>query len=289
MNCERKTEDMLDKQIKSALRARAEEVAVSAGLDEAVWRSVGRAKIRRGAFDWLAQFASGLAINRRLFGKKLLVTFCALFCLSCCGVMAAAGGAGSGWVSHSGPYYHFDNFAQTVSIIENLEYTPKYVESLAGDYDFQGGYISQTQRLDENGHRMSHVYKELFMDYVNAQNGEVVTLVVSNTPFDYSNDEGWQEVKQQIGDIELVYATQPYKFVPVSYVLTEEDKAALADGSLQISVGSDEIERTLNVSVFWTQEGVNYHLFGWDLSLSAEEMLNMAADFIEQTGAQELN
>ena len=65
--------------------------------------------------------------------------------------------------------------------------------------------------------------------------------------------------------------------------MTDEDKAALADGSLEISVGSDEVERMLNVSVEWTQEGVYYHLFGWDLSLTAEEMLDIAADFVERT------
>lgn len=271
MICAYKPDDMLDKQIKAALHNKADEVAVSAGLDEAVWQSIGRAGICRGGGRRL-----------RLFGRRVLITFCALFCLSCCGVVAAVSGGGGGWVSHSGPDWHFSKFSQIASAVKHLEFEPEYLESLAGGYVFQGGYISEMQRLDENGHRMSHVYKDLFLDYVNAQNGESVVLVASNAPRD-SFDELRQTVSRPVGEIELVYTTQPYKFVPPGYVLTDEDKAALADGSLEISVGSDEVERMLNVSVEWTQEGVYYHLFGWDLSLTAEEMLDIAADFVERT------
>ncbi len=276
MNCEYN----LDAQIKAALQTRADEVAVSASLDEAVRQKVAQVRWQK---DKVVKISS-----LGLFGKKLLVAFCAVFCLSCCGVVAAVNGGGRGWVGHSGFDYRFDDFAQAESMVENIDFTPYYVESLAGGYDFQEGHISFSQRLDENGHRMSHVYKDLFMDYVNAQSGETVTLVASNAPRgDFDRAE--QVIRRQVGEVELLYTTQTYKFVPVNYVLTEEDKAALADGSLEISVGTDEVERMLNISVNWTQEGVHYHLFGWDLSLTAEEMLDMAADFVEQTSAPELN
>lgn len=276
MNCEYN----LDAQIKVALQNRANEVAVSASLDDAVRQEVARARWQK------TRVVKSSSLG--LFGKKLLVAFCAVFCLSCCGVVAAVNGGGRGWVSHSGLDYRFDDFAQVETVIENIDFTPYYVENLAGGYDFQEGHISFSQWLDENGHRMSHVYKDLFMDYVNAQSGETVTLVASNAPRD-DFDRAEQVIRRQVGEVELLYTTQPYKFVPVSYVLTEEDKAALADGSLEISVGTDEVERMLNISVNWTQEGVHYHLFGWDLSLTAEEMLDMAADFVAQTSAPELN
>lgn len=287
MNCGYKPEDMLDRQIKSALRNRAEEVAVSAGLDEAVWQAVDRAKLNRGVSGVFARLWSCLFEGRRFFGRKLLAAFCALFCLSCCGVMATVGvGESKGWVSHVGLDSRFSDYESLASVVANLDFTPQYVESLAGGFQFQEGHISQVQRLDENGHRMSHIYKQLFIDYLNAESGEVVILSVSNTPSeDY--DVARQSVSRQIGEIELVYTAQPYKFVPVDYVLTDEDKAALADGSLEISVGTADVERTLNASVVWTQDGVKYILFGWDLTLSAEEMLDMAADFIEQTGGSE--
>ena len=144
MICAYKPDDMLDKQIKAALHNKADEVAVSAGLDEAVWQSIGRAGICRGGGRRL-----------RLFGRRVLITFCALFCLSCCGVVAAVSGGGGGWVSHSGPDWHFSKFSQIASAVKHLEFEPEYLESLAGGYVFQGGYISEMQRLDENGHRMS--------------------------------------------------------------------------------------------------------------------------------------
>lgn len=274
MNCKHKPEgdlnDQLGRRIAAALQAEAEQAAPSADLDKAVWQ--GLARRERARFGWLP----------RHFGKRLALTLCALFCLSCCAVVAEISGTGGGWVSRSGWEDHFTDFARTADFAAQLDYTPLYVQELAGGYTFHEGHISQMQRLDENGHRMSHVYKSLFMDYRNPQSGELITLVVDNAP-QFDDKPPLQSQSRMVGEVELVWGIQPYKFVPVDYVLTGEDKAALANGSLEISVGSDKVERTVNMSVCWTQNGLHYNLFGWDLELDADDMLDIAADFVEQT------
>lgn len=274
---EHNLDDRLDAQIRAALQTRAEQAKTSADLDEV---------IRRGLSQEISCRSECARHRMKGFGRKLAVAFCALFCLSCCAVVADVNSVGSGWVSQAAFDDRFDSFDSVAAVVETLDYTPNYLESLAGGYIFQEGHISHMQRLDDNGHRMSHVYKNLFMDYLNPATGECITLVAGNEPNSGGVESG-QEISRMLGDIKLVYVTKPYKFVPVDYALTDADKAALADGSLEISVGSDEVERMLNVSVFWTQEGVNYHLFGWDLSLTAEEMLDVAADFVERTGGLE--
>ena len=86
MNCEYN----LDAQIKVALQNRANEVAVSASLDDAVRQEVARARWQK------TRVVKSSSLG--LFGKKLLVAFCAVFCLSCCGVVAAVNGGGRGWL-----------------------------------------------------------------------------------------------------------------------------------------------------------------------------------------------
>ena len=63
-------------------------------------------------------------------------------------------------------------------------------------------------------------------------------------------------------------------------MLTEEDKAGEARGDFYISVGSQEVEIHQNQTVTWDKDGVHYQLLGFDLSLNAEEMLDMAEEII---------
>ena len=102
-----------------------------------------------------------------------------------------------------------------------------------------------------------------------------MTLNVNNIPNGFS---GQALQTRQVGNVELKYEEQAYKFVPFDYVLTDADWAALADGSLVISIGTDTVENNLLQSVVWVQDGVKYHMFGFDLSLSGDELLDMAAE-----------
>jgi len=274
MNCRYRQNEWLDEQLPAALRNRAADAAVSADLDERVFQSISRARSGAGR----GRAGSSL----RLFSRKIMVAFCALFCLSCAGVMAAGSISGGGWVSHAGQDYRFSDFAQAAAVAAHLDYTPQYVESLGG-FAFAEGHITYMQRLDENGQRMSHIYQDLYLEYADAASGESLTLVTSIAPQSDNPDEA----SRQFDGITVFYKTQPYKFVPADYELSAADRAGLADGSLEISVGTDKVEQTLNASLSWTQDGVHYLLFGWDLNLSEDEMFALAADFISQTAGEE--
>ncbi len=45
-----------------------------------------------------------------------------------------------------------------------------------------------------------------------------------------------------------------------------------------VSVGTSEVEEQLSSNVIWQADGVYYHLTGMDLSLSADNLLEMAAE-----------
>ena len=50
-----------------------------------------------------------------------------------------------------------------------------------------------------------------------------------------------------------------------------------------MSYGSSQVEEMMLNSVQWVQDGVHYNIFGWDLELEQEDMLSIAADFIDKT------
>lgn len=252
----------LDREIKAALQAEAENVELS-GQAEAALRAE------------LAQRRAGKKpLGRRLPVRRFLLSFCLIFCLSCVGVFAAQTGSGRGWVS-GGPSYEVDSFDKIPKLVERLSFEPRYMQSFANGCSFVDAHVSGTQGLDGQGRRMSYVYMELYVNYRNPASGEELVLNVNNIPSSF----GGQALQtRQVGNLELQYEEQPYKFVPLDYVLTEADWAALADGSLEISVGTDDVEENLLQSVVWVQDGVKYHLFGFDLSLSGEELLEMAAE-----------
>jgi hypothetical protein len=160
-------------------------------------------------------------------------------------------------------------------LLDRLSFEPRYLQSFANGYSFVDAHVSSTQGLDERGRRMSHVYMELYANYYNPASGENLTLNVNNIPNGFS---GQALQTRQVGNVELKYEEQAYKFVPFDYVLTDADWAALADGSLVISIGTDTVENNLLQSVVWVQDGVKYHMFGFDLSLSGDELLDMAAE-----------
>lgn len=265
--CRTLADDNLAQEIKAALQAEAAEVEVSAAAEAALLAELAQRRAAKSP-------AAKMPLSRHWPVRRFLLSFCLIFCLSCVGVFAAQTSSGRGWVS-GGPNYEVNSFDKMPGLVERLSFEPRYPQAFANGYSFTDAHVSGVQGLDEQGRRMSHIYLELYVNYYNLADGEDLVLNVDNIP----NGFGGRVLQtRQVGNVELQYEEQPYKFVPVDYVLTDADWAALADGSLEISVGSDAVEENLLKSVVWVQDGVKYHLFGFDLSLSSEELLDMAAE-----------
>ncbi|MDD3142290.1 MAG: signal peptide protein, partial [Lachnospiraceae bacterium] len=73
-----------------------------------------------------------------------------------------------------------------------------------------------------------------------------------------------------------------YKIVPPDYELTEEDKQNQLREDYFISYGSSEVYTQEASNVVWVQDGVTYDLLGFDVDVSADEMMQMAQEIIQQ-------
>lgn len=263
-----KSQTEFERSLAAAMRNSAKRVSVSAEAEDRMWLEIGKIKLNRQQKE---------RIYMKKFSVKLVATVCAVFALSCVTVLAASG-ALSGWVGHNIAGSRVTSYEQmTEKLLPELEFTPQTVEKFDNGFAFKTADLGEFQAMDDDGNAFGKLYKNLMLEYQNAD-GEQVVLYVSNEPT-VDSAPGVVETRE-VGDELLEYREMPYLFVPPSYEVSEEDRAAEARGEMYISVGSSEVERMVNCGVQWTMNGVRYNLFGWDLTLGAEGMLDMAEELL---------
>ena len=73
------------------------------------------------------------------------------------------------------------------------------------------------------------------------------------------------------------YLEDQYLFLPPNEEPNAELMAAQDAGTLNISDGSDEREEKTYYSLWWNEDGQSFSLTGFDVDMSAQEMVDMAA------------
>lgn len=263
----------MDENIRESLRLRAAEVCPPDDAGEQLL-----ARIREEQSRMCAEKIAKERKHMKKFSVKLVGAVCAVFVLSAMTVLAASGVLG-GWVGGNIAGTRVTNYTQmTERLLPELEFSPRLVEEFSNGFEFVRGELGETQAMDDEGNRFGKVYKDLVLDYKNAD-GVLLALYMGNEPADEESAPGVVATRE-VGDVLLEYREMAYLFVPPGYELSDEDMAAEERGEMYISVGSSEVERQLNCGVQWTVDGVNYNLFGWDLTLGADAMLDMAEEML---------
>lgn len=214
--------------------------------------------------------------HMKKFSVKLVGAVCAVFVFSAMTVLATSGVFG-GWVGGNVAGTRVTSYVQVEEkLLPQLEFSPSLVDEFSNGFAFIRGELSESQALDDEGNRFGKVYKDLVLDYKNADGVQLNLYMGIESAVD-ENAPGVVSTRK-VGDVLLEYREMPYLFVPPGYEISEEDWASEARGEIYISVGSSRVERHLNCGVQWTVDGVNYNLFGWDLTLGADAMLDMAEE-----------
>jgi hypothetical protein len=69
--------------------------------------------------------------------------------------------------------------------------------------------------------------------------------------------------------------------VPTDYVLTEEDEKQIADGTLYLAYGADEVCLKIYQHMSWYQDGIYYAVGAFDAELSTDELVDIATYTID--------
>ena len=210
--------------------------------------------------------------NRKHFSAKKLAIGVAAACLLISGGVFA--GKTAGYISGYEKAY---TYAELDKAEEKLGFSPDVAEAFSNGYRFEKMWVGNTRAVDENQETV-YTFPELSVSYVKDGVNDI-SLYVDMRPEKGEQDKE-PDLTDQCGDIALRYDVYSYKFVPVGYELTEEDKANLERDDYEISEGSDEVEYAQMTHVTWEKDGMYYDLLGSDTALTGEEMFAMAKELI---------
>lgn len=215
--------------------------------------------------------------NIMKFSKKKMVVLAAVACLLI-GSTAAAAGQIATYRSWSSPADAITSYEKAMEKAGENDIAASIPESLPNGYTFKSASIGSMEALDENGNAVGKA-KQLDVRY--SKEGEQELTLCVNPIFETASFEEGTTCKN-INGIDVYRFDTTYKFVPVDYELTEEDKANIERPDYEISYGSDEVEIMRSNSVYFEMDGKCYDCFCWDGNMSDEEWYAIAEAIINK-------
>lgn len=212
---------------------------------------------------------------KHLSVKKLVIGV-AVGCLLVSGGVFAAGHATS-LVTHTFLPDMCRDYGKLPEMEKKLGYAVDAVEEFSNGYRFQRMSVDEWEGRDAGGNQV-YTFKSLGIDY--AKGGEKSVSLYIEKPVETPVRDRMPDTTRDCAGITVYYDSITNKQVPPDYVLTQEDKDGEARGDFYISVGTPEVEVHQNMTVSWDKDGIHYQLLGFDLNLSADEMLDMAEEII---------
>lgn len=258
-------DDAMEKnQIKDALSQECSSLSPSPGIKDRIDERIRESQEETGSM--------------KHFSIKKVVIGVAAACLLLSGGAYATGHATAlmSRGSLSGQYKSYDG---DMAKAENkLGYNVLTVEGFENGYSFKSMEVVDTMGLDETGNKV-YTYKDMTIYYEKA--GCPNIYVGMYKPVEDEQRTKTPDATKVCGNTTLYYDEYTYKFVPVDYQLTPEDEANEQRDDYYISVGSDQVEIQVSQDVSWEMDGTHYLLAGFDTGLSADELLSMAEEIIQ--------
>ncbi len=206
--------------------------------------------------------------------KKIAVVAGTMCILGSAMVMAA--GHFKGFISSSTALEEFSSYEELEQVAADYQipFVIQAPEQFANGYAFEKGYPVHVAGMDEEENE-TKLPTEVSLTYKKDGMPDVTLNEYVSRP-----DEEMTGTLHEKEGISYYYTKQDCLFVPPSYELTEEEKAASEAGTLQVSYGTDTVEKTSYSSVQWQADGISYLLMSFESALSEEQMVEMASEIM---------
>ena len=212
---------------------------------------------------------------KKMSVKKVAIVAAALCVLT--GTVCMAGGKIAGYVGGTRPGSQTSDFSDIGKLENELDVTVNAPEAFDNGYAFADASIADFDAVDES-HVKVKDESELNVTY--EKNGKRLNYIVKEGSTVLSDSELERaEIVEQNG-VTYYYLVDQYLFLPPNEEPTAEEAAAQDAGSLNISYGSDERQEQTYYSLWWIKDGQTYTLAGFDVDLSAQEMVDMATEIM---------
>ena len=209
--------------------------------------------------------------------KKVIICVAA-----CCLLFGTVSIASSGIISYttsSSWSFGERNFSKLEKMEKKAGFSVKALEEFQNGYQFFDMSIDNNADHDENGNVIRE-YKGIDFSY--KKQGEDSLYINVQQAKTIHDEEGREpDAVQLIEDIEVKYYLNTYKWVPVDYELTQEDKRNMEKDNYFISVGASEVSENLVSGVNWVQDGIYYHIGNVYGKTEPEVLFQMAEELIK--------
>lgn len=183
------------------------------------------------------------------------------------------------YISSSAPSDYQTDFSAVDSLAKEAGLDVNAVERFANGYTFEEVGIDKTSAIGEEGQKL-YDFSELSIHY-GREGAPSISIFAEDAAYYEGIDEAMvYDAVRECDGIEVRCFTVTNKCVPSDDDLTDEDRANMGNPNYNYASGSSEVEIMQSMNVVWVKDGVYYHMLGFDLTLSAEEMLDMAEEMI---------
>ena len=169
----------------------------------------------------------------------------------------------------------YESYAQIGEAETRLGYAADHVETFRNGYSFAGASIGTNYAYDENGQRL-YSYEEMDIDY--KKEGEPSLSLVIEKPVESLYGDIVPEAVRTCEGITIKYWKVEFSVVDTDYVVTKKELEEMKDTDISIEWNENTAETSHHV--MWEKDGMCYMLFGLDVTLSPDEMMDMAEEII---------
>ncbi len=259
-----KTTKAFDEAVKAALQKESDKIVVTKEAEQRMMQGIERELQRQEEKEM------------KHFSMKKVAIGTALACVLISG-MAFAGNV-AGYRTGYNPMTANRSFDKMEETEREFGAEVKYVEKFSNGYQFTEAAVTKVDAVDENGNVL-YEYPEMYISYDKGGASGIALSIYSAEQAE--NIAKAPDATKVYGDIALRYDEYTFKFVPVDYEFTEEDKVNVTKDNYSISYGADKVEVKKSSHVSWVSNGQKYLIQGFDLGMSSEELFTMAQEIID--------
>ena len=181
-------------------------------------------------------------------------------------------------VTTGGKEYHSESYKDMGKAMKQAGFEVTAPESFENGYAFRNVRVGETGAYDEHDKEL-FTYKDLVVYYKNPA-GTALSLFTHIDREELSQGSREPDLTRIIGEVQVNYWLDHYKFVPVDYELTPEDEAMLQQPGFYLSYGADTVVEQDNHSLSWVKDGIDYSILDSGAKEPPDTLFAMAEELI---------
>ena len=195
------------------------------------------------------------------------------------GTVAFAASVGGYSISRTDKATEQTDYDKLGAIAEKAGFSFDSVENFSNGFQFESMNTSDCENVDAEGN--SQPYQSVKIAYSNSENQKVLLNIA---PAEFAKFDGKFTESFKLKDTDCYYNVQLMKLIPEGYIMSEEEKQQMEDGTVWFSSGGEdqEVEELTWYFMSWTDGDCYYNLSTDEIQLSGEEMFSMAKEIMEK-------